>query len=216
MSSKRTPWFWWPAGPLTFVVVMLTLVAASAPASARVFGVPAAAQTTTKVIVVSPFSEAGILARGLRIAKAQPGSCWTGSLVSGRSDAWRCFQGNFIHDPCFAPGYDAAWVACADYPWNRGLLRLNLTKPLPLSQGNRGSDDPTRGDPWGVQLANGNRCVFVNGATGFVAGMRINYFCTRGVLVGSPRRTSQPWTIFYRATNSTRELRPLPIATAWW
>ena len=35
---------------------------------------------------------------------SEENSCWTGSIASGRLDAFRCSIGNLIHDPCFTYG----------------------------------------------------------------------------------------------------------------
>ncbi len=43
----------------------------------------------TTVHVYAPFRR-GKLAPGLVVRKRAAGSCWTGSLATGRRDAWRC------------------------------------------------------------------------------------------------------------------------------
>jgi hypothetical protein len=34
--------------------------------------------------------------------RSRSGYCYTGSLTIARSDAWRCFVGNYLYDPCFS------------------------------------------------------------------------------------------------------------------
>lgn len=175
------------------------------------------AARATKIVVYSPFTVRGVLAAGIRIVRTGSGYCWSGSNLSGRPDAWRCFRGNLIEDPCFS-GSRGSWVACpVGYPWQRQVLRLILTEPLPRRPGDSPPVDPTKGDPWAVQLTNGKRCRLISGATGAVAGLRINYGCTNGgSLVGSPRRRSSLWTIFYLGRVDSNRMTTVAISVAWW
>ena len=54
---------------------------------------------TTHVQIYRPFAD-GSFAPGLTLAKAVKGNCFSGSGADSRSDAWRCFIGNEINDPC--------------------------------------------------------------------------------------------------------------------
>jgi hypothetical protein len=225
MEVRRSPVDEWAPGndaatvrsrrPLLVAAVtaaLLTFVLATAAASA-----PIRAGATGRHLF-APFNGAGGIAAGVRIGKRGRGYCWTGSLTDARPDAWRCFLGNFILDPCFS-GKSAAtdtFVLCADSPW-RPLTRLVLTKPLPRATGNR-KTNPMRTPPWAIQLRSGARCVFVSGATSLIAGRRINYFCGRNgaVLVGLPRRGAATWTILVAPRSSARTLSPQPIAHVWW
>jgi hypothetical protein len=152
----------------------------------------------------------------VRIARSASGYCWTSSLADARGDAYRCFVGNFIHDPCFADqtGF-AHYVLCPLYSPGAKVLRINLTKKLPS---NSGSGDPTRYRPWAIRTSSGKWCTTFTGATGDVAGLRINYGCRGGgILLGDPRRSrSSPWTIFYAPTYQSNQYRPIKLASAWW
>jgi hypothetical protein len=54
--------------------------------------------------------------------------------------------------------------------------------------------------PWALVLANGARCQMVTGATGAVAGMRLNYGCSsKGWVLGTVDRSAEPWIVFYSA-----------------
>jgi hypothetical protein len=190
----------------------------AATAFALVFASVAAAASSpvkTSVHLYSPFG-AGGLARGVHVARAAKGYCWTGSGADSRSDAWRCFVGNYIYDPCFSSQIDVAnYVVCPLTNPGSPVLRINLTKKLPPAGGSRA--DPTRFAPWTVKLVNGKWCSIFSGATGLIAGLRINHGCTGGrVLLGNPRRSTPTWTIFYAPNYHASQYQPVPIAQAWW
>lgn len=172
-------------------------------------------RAATTIHLYAPFNGGGI-ASGVRIAKTASGYCWTTSGVDARGDAFRCFVGNFIHDPCFADqtGF-AHYVLCPLYTPGSKVLRINLTKQLPPNPAN---SDPTRYAPWAVRTTSGKWCTILSGATGQVAGMRINYGCTGGgTLIGNPRRSaSSPWTIFYAPGLKANQYRRITLASVWW
>jgi hypothetical protein len=57
----------------------------------------------------------------------------------------------------------------------------------------------------------------LTGATGLIAGMRINYGCLGGgTLIGDPRRNSLTWTIFYAKNYTSKQFVPVAIQAAWW
>src|SRR5438045_3515319 len=85
--------------------------------------------TNTKVVVYSPFTINGTLAKGVKVIRTVSGSCWEGSIVSERSDAWRCMSGNEIFDPCYSG--NTKWVACLRSALGDRVVRFVLTKPLP-------------------------------------------------------------------------------------
>jgi hypothetical protein len=129
--------------------------------------------------IFSPFSEGGI-ASGVTVAKNGRGYCWEGSAADARPDAWRCFLGNFILDPCFSNETGTSgFVVCAESPWS-SVTKLRLTKPLPQSLANDESGDPTVGVPWSLKLTDGTECGLLTGATSVVAGLRISYGCDGG------------------------------------
>jgi hypothetical protein len=72
----------------------------------------------------------GKLLPGYSIARRISGYCWTTSNISTSSAAWRCMQGNFIYDPCYAASHSAHVVYCMQSPGSKKLLAMTLTKPL--------------------------------------------------------------------------------------
>jgi hypothetical protein len=153
----------------------------------------------------------------VRVGKTGDGYCWEGSIADTRPDAWRCFLGNFILDPCFSNDTGTSkFVICADSPWSP-VTKLSLTKKLPRSLANPAKSDPTTGRPWAIELIDSTRCVALTGATGAIAGLGIDYGCAEGsVLAGEPRRTNAMWTIFYGASFKAGTLNERQIAQVWW
>ena len=115
-------------------------------------------------------------------------------MASDRPDAWRCKNGNEIHDPCFR-SRDGTQVACASDDGESSVVLLRLAKPLPTV----GKATPVEKlTPWALQLSSGARCTYVVGATDVVAGMRLNYACSSGGWVlDYPSRTQPVWKAKY-------------------
>ena len=120
-------------------------------AIAFALGMPALAASKTSVVLFSVWSGNG-LREGFAVTAKASGFCWSHSLVTDRNDAWRCFRGDDILDPCFARSRHSAIVACAEDPFSKHLVLLSLKKPLP------NADNPTtqwlqpKGLPWGLRL----------------------------------------------------------------
>jgi hypothetical protein len=137
------------------------------------------------------FTPQGRLSPRFHVGARGHGYCWESSLASTAHNAYRCFEGNLIHDPCFAPSPQAASVACFLDPWHRVTV-LRLTRRLPKPA------PPVKGPPlpWAIVTGDGRRCVFMTGATALVAGKRVNYGCTDGsYLIGYPNTRQPLWTI---------------------
>ena len=158
-----------------------------------------AAYTTTQVVIVQPWSQ-GQLKSSMRVTERRTGNCWGNSLVSDRRTAWRCMAGNDIYDPCFSDPQRPRTVACVAGPFSNNVALMTLTKALP------GSPDAVdtigelhnlrlRGQPWGLQLTDGETCTFMTGATDVVHGERLNYACTKRFAIGLPYRSSSAWEI---------------------
>ncbi len=134
-----------------------------------------------------------------------PERCGASTADVSRSDAYRCFPGvnevaRSIGDPCFTDGFAGGTkLLCALSPIDSGVAEVDPTGGL---------DDlerPSRDEalPWFLVLANGKRCRIYTGATGTLAGQRLNYGCRHGGEVyGDPQRGQQPWRILYKAPGS--------------
>jgi hypothetical protein len=190
---------------LLALVIVLALTAAAATSAAP----------TTQRRVYTPFAADGSLRAGLH-AVDYDGECFTSSLLVGRVGVFRCFTGNLLRDPCFRDPSVAAdrsfpVVVCATDPWRHTVVRIHLAKELPTDP-----PAPAGGSPWGLELVNGARCVFVTGATSVVDGHRLNYVCGRDrFLWGSPRTSSPTWRIRQSRAADGRRMRLVAIGRAW-
>jgi hypothetical protein len=95
-------------------------------------------------------------ASSMHVVRTVAGSCWTGSIASNRSDAYRCMAGNSIHDPCFALARDS--VACPeDLVADSGIV-MKLTTPLPAAQ-----SPPAQPQAWALLLQGDAPCLRATG-----------------------------------------------------
>ena len=175
---------------LSLAVVASALGAAAAPAGAAP-GSSAASARHTVVVHVRPVTASGVLAPGYRITDRRAhANCESGSEATG--DAYRCFSGNLVVDPCWVMKRKH-FVVCLPDPWSHRAIRLHVTG----GYDNAGFASLTRASlPWGVRSVSGARCGFLQGASDVVHGKRVNYGCTRTTyLIGNVHHGSPLWTI---------------------
>ena len=94
-------------------------------------------------------------------------------------------------------------------------MLLAPTEPLPASR--RQPPPLLDGRPWALELADGSRCALLTGATGAVAGMRVNYGCEgdRVSIVGDVDRRGRRWRVLTIAgSGATMEQRS--VRAAWY
>ncbi|HEY1428334.1 MAG TPA: hypothetical protein VGF18_02095 [Candidatus Tumulicola sp.] len=157
--------------------------------------VPSDGATPTKVTMFSPWTPAGTIKANMRVVERVSGNCWTESLATSRGDAYRCMAGNSIYDPCFAQGAHPKTVACANDPFSNKIALFKLLKPLPFAPTPMTQSLQPHNQPFGIILADGDKCVFVTGATDAVNGDRLNYACGRdGWIIGTPSHSNGVWT----------------------
>lgn len=173
--------------------------------------------TQTEVQLVKPFGDSG-LATGYSRGESVIGSCSGPSLAApGRSDAWRCTtEGTgVLRDPCFAQGTERQpALACIRQPWNVGVAIFVLTGPLP--EGRPSSGDPTASHPWGIELADGTRCLSATETPLTVAGQRVTSTCNEGInTIGQVDRSQPVWTIQV-VRNQTSQPERKAIVKAWY
>jgi len=168
--------------------------------------------THTTVEVFSPFTFSGI-SPDVTISSTASGSCWEGSVsVGDNPDAWRCFEGKYIEDPCFSPPHDAgttSYVLCIEAPWDTAT-RLDLTSNLPTNMANEQAPP----NVWAIRLANRDGCIPETGAAGEFGGVAMNWICGSGNDAGNLDTSVQPWTVEYHQ-GSSDVLLPVAITTAW-
>jgi hypothetical protein len=166
----------------------------------------------TAASVYEAFSYHGVIVPQVSVAS---GYCFTSSDVTWRDDAWRCFVGNALYDPCFSSPLAFGVVVCP-IPWSDTATEIRLTKALPSS----GSHTPPSLalQPWAIETAAGAHCLLSSGASNVVHGKRLNYFCGKNVkygLWGFPSRKTQPWTILQAPFNAKVLKHRLAIVRAW-
>ena len=187
----------------------------------------AVASPATKTTVFHAFTAAG--APSLP-TKTTSGYCWTGSLAAERSDAWRCFVGNEIHDPCFSSPAAHGIVLCPNEQLSTDT-EIHLTRSLPTAQADHGTAS-IHDRPWLIEVgpkcaqspspANCFRCEFEPGAQPSVNGKRLNYECSGAIAgfgaFGLPNRNVEPWTITVGkdiGKGSVAFTPPVAIVHAW-
>ncbi len=173
------------------------------------------AAAATEVRIFTPVSPSG--APTIKITKTADGRCWEGSLVAPRREAWRCFLGNYIEDPCFTAGYEDV-VCPTGGPWTGEGVEIRLSEPVTSVASANESQQPESINPWALELADGKRCIFASGASSFVDSLRQNYLCLplgTFSLYGSPKRETTPWTIYSGTTNAS-QLTTTTIRVVWF
>ena len=171
-----------PRAVLTSAGVAVTLLTAtgatSAASPAKVGRI-----SRTQLFNVRPVTAKSVLKPGYKVAKTLTGAtCNPGSNVIER--AYRCFAGNGVYDPCWAwneqhrAALDA--VLCLAYPWSRNAVALRVPNGLAATTGPR---TPDKGDPWGLRLANGSKCIASQFSSPAPNGRYVSYECEGPSLV---------------------------------
>ena len=193
------------------LLVMACLLAACGASAGQ-----SAGGSATKRVQVSPVTANGMAASGFRVAStAANATCEPGSEAIG--EAYRCFAGNAIYDPCWAEKAAAPTVLCLPYPWSRSEVSLRVRGSLGAipSQGH-----PGLAEPWGVELAGGRRCLLAQGAHTEFAGHVIDYYCNgRLWLLRGLTENGQVWRAGSVITSKSGKLARGPteeIRIAWF
>lgn len=207
-AAMAVPMRWWRAATAC-ALALLGCVCAVAQARAAV-----SSQAPTSAIVYRAFTARG----GVRPhTRSRSGHCPSGSEATPRRDAWRCFSGNLVLDPCFSSAHDRGVVVCPEAPWLTDGIEIHLTKPLVAADGNHAAPSSSL-QPWALELSSGLRCRFAEGATNVVEGRRLDYFCGSAgnqALWGLPDRASTPWTIPIAPSQASTVSERAAIRRAW-
>lgn len=152
---------------INFAVAFLALIIA-VPGGLNQLTQFAKELTETRMTEVLKFSPPN-----LEKSKAKSGRCWTNSIASTRTDAFRCSEENSIWDPCFLVGDYAdnlptSYVYCP-FGWNSSnkdvTLSVNLEEVLhgesPLVATTSPKLEET--DPWLVVFDDGSECRILTG-----------------------------------------------------
>jgi pimeloyl-ACP methyl ester carboxylesterase len=180
------------------------------------------ASGTTTLIDTSPVDGNSAPRSGITIIdKGAASSCSPGSDSVG--DAYRCFSGNGVYDPCWAdqtrPSTTA--VICQRAPWDTTVTRLTLAQALAPFPGPPMPID--RNAPWGVQLTTGERCLAAQGAHDNFNGRVVDYTCgssydhvlLRGIHWDGQRATFDS-AYYSSGANTYRRGPTVTVATAWY
>lgn len=161
----------------------------------------------TEITTFSPYAATGTLV--VPVADQRAGSCWTGSIAAPAPDTYRCFAGDQILDPCFAPPgvTRPATVACIADPWSAAQV-VRLTDPLPQIQPQPGAR------PWALLLASGVRCTAVTGTVSSVAGVEMQYLCGGGAAAGIVSDDVNHMVVAY-GPQGAASLARVAVRTAW-
>jgi hypothetical protein len=178
---------------VTSVVLALLTVAAVVPTAGAVQLTPSRTVSAAPTVIehVRPVGPGGGLLAGYTSTHSHTGaSCEAGSEATG--DAYRCFAGNGVYDPCWVMS-NRVFVVCMSAPWSFKAVLLHVTK----GYDNTGRTSKAAKYPWGVELTNGQLCQWIQGASGTVRGRRISYVCQRVTyaLVGNVDRHHKAWRI---------------------
>jgi hypothetical protein len=173
--------------------------------------VPTGANVTV-LRTFTPFGPDGAPAAG--VAAHRSGSCFTNSITVAKRNAYRCFAGNDLLDPCFARSRAAKNVFCYANPWSKAT-RLRLTKPLGSTVGSTKPLRVTR--PWAIRLHGGLRCIATGGTTDVVRGVALSYRCGNAGTAGlhpvhHPGRHAQRTALF---SGRSGALHDVDVAVEW-
>jgi hypothetical protein len=191
-----------------------TQAATTTPAATAGGGAP------TAVLHVTPVSANGRLSTGFSVSARRSGSCLPGSAAIGA--AYRCSSKSTILDPCF-PGRDArdrSRVYCLAAPYAHQVVALSVRRIPKLPKGTK----LERKTPWGIQLADGTRCLVVQGAADMVDGKPVGWTCGRTRVLARDLKRGRRWSVSayaYRTDTPSypRQYRPLgrrAIARVWF
>lgn len=103
---------------------------------------------------------------------SKKGSCWTVSIASSGSRAWRCSTDHTIYDPCFET--DSGQVVCGvDSENEKDAFELKLTEPLPKQR----NANTRESSYWKIELENGLNCYIFTGTAGNLNNEYVYHYC---------------------------------------
>ncbi len=150
-------------GLVLAVAVLLAACSSSSPTNQNVGGrhhvVTAPSTSTSQEVVFTPYSPQGTVLATIDVTQAVTGTCVSPG-VAGTS-SYRCFAqpGSTVYDPCFAPPHATSGpLMCVADPAKSQAVSFQVgALPSPATSG------PAT-QPWAMDLANGQACIFVSSA----------------------------------------------------
>jgi hypothetical protein len=194
---------------LSALVALGTFGAMPANGQEATPGPETAALARTETRYVIPFGPDGLNA-GLTVRDTLNGTCIGDAIATpDRADAFACLaEGSQVYDPCFenpfAPIDEPGEVACVPDPFGTEVVLLAVENPLPRAKEappGQGSDPFAPWDlPWGLELANGDRCTLLHGTLYQLGGQTVYYSCEQnGAILGVVEHDQPVWTVNYLA-----------------
>lgn len=169
-----------------------------------------------------PFGPDGLKA-ALTVTDNVAGTCIIDSLaLPDRADAWDCVgDGDQIYDPCFENPFTAedepSELVCVESPFTNEVILLSVADPLPRDkEAPPGQELFSAWDlPWGLELANGDRCVLLPSIDVVLAGEAVHYGCENGgSVLGEVDRGQPVWTVNYLAADAVGSSL-VDVTVAW-
>ncbi|MCC6314583.1 MAG: hypothetical protein IT337_11295 [Thermomicrobiales bacterium] len=211
---------------ILFAAMLLAPAAASAQGDSPAASVAdAGSLVRTQTRIFLPYGPNGVNSQ-LTVETETDAVCDVSSAASpGRPDARRCITTDSqVLDPCFqnpfsAPGEAGAQLVCVNSPVATTATVVTLTEsfaaPAPTPGSERDLADELFRMPWVLELADGETCGAMTGATIGFAGLRVNYGCTGGgVLLGEPDRSGPVWTVDLLPTDGIATT-DVEVVAAW-
>jgi len=202
---------------------------------------------STSVRLFQPESEIGASVTFAHVTHDRGKCQWASDADPGIKAVHHCFGKTFNYDPCWA-GFSPT-VVCVGSPWahtatlflalrytfsvGRGRHRRTVewdpmsSKQLPLGQApqREPTAPPTTAPPWALELANGERCLFLPDRTYRIEDLTQTYLCDAkgfessggptGSVYGLPDRTHDPWEVQYMPEDGSTSAS-VPVEVAWY
>jgi hypothetical protein len=155
------------------------------------------------------------------VSERSEGNCIP-SLQSTDPTAYRCFTNSHkVVDPCWIRTGDSV---CLEHPWTKSVI---VVRWKDWTAGDPNPTPPNDMPPWALEIQHPNkpkvflRCASMGGATGEIAGKRINWECgndemdVQGYALGLPMPLSKgPWSVYFSEKDSA-DVVEAPIRTLW-
>lgn len=172
--------------------------------------------SSTEVSIMRPW-KFGVLDPGIKITETRSASC-SPSFISNAPGALRCYTSDdetLVLDVCWPNDGEPAQAVCLGDPWNNEGI---LANPISVEDDADAEKelDLAPATPWALELANGSKCVLVPGATGIIAGMRLNYSCggEDAWVVGDVDNRQKLWMALFSPKDSN-EVSQVSVTRAW-
>jgi len=198
-------------GVLGAVGAAITLLVAGLSLARDLTDFTLGANAPTETVYVRPWKFAE-LDPAYEVRQGGSASCVDG-YVSSDPEVLRCFTDESVYDPCW-PEMSRDQAICLAAPWTQDGILLDLVE---VDAAPADSQPPAGKSlsPWAVELDNESRCLYISGATGSVAGMRLNYDCGDGLVVGDVKDAGGSLQALFNPNDSS-EISQVRVRKLWY